>query len=439
MRRRPAFALVPFLAFLLLFLAASVQAGTRPVSQAPAPEVIAEIRVHGNHSTPDAHVIKLTGVNIGDPMTPDTIAQVTQRLRASRRFDEVEVRRRFRSLTDASQISLILLVRDFPSSAIDDLGLPIPGVPGPIRRIKDAIMFMPILNFQDGYGFTYGGRASFVNLLGSQGRVSVPLTWGGTRRAAVEIEKGLGRRSRLLGGAAIQRRENPHFERNDDRQQLWVKADREVYRGVRVGAQAGWTDVGFGSRDLPGDRFDDRFTTLGADVVLDTRHDPIFPRNAVYLRTAWEGLNLRGGPTINRHVADLRGYVGLIGQSVLSVRMLSSRVDRPLPPYEQALLGGASTVRGFRPGAFAGDNLFASSAELRVPLSSPLGISRMGVSLFVDSGTVYDDGQRLRDGTFRKGVGAGLFLLAPIFQLNVDVAYGIDHKVRLHVMTGFQF
>ena len=50
-------------------------------------------------------------------------------------------------------------------------------------------MFLPIVSYSEGYGFTYGARASFVDVLGEGGRVSVPLTWGGTRRAAVEIEK----------------------------------------------------------------------------------------------------------------------------------------------------------------------------------------------------------------------------------------------------------
>jgi hypothetical protein len=30
-------------------------------------------------------------------------------------------------------------------------------------------------------------------------------------------------------------------------------------------------------------------------------------------------------------------------------------------------------------------------------------------------------------------------MLATLFQLNLDVAYGIDNKVRVHFMTGFQF
>jgi outer membrane protein assembly factor BamA len=412
-------------------------------AQQTPPEVVAEIRVHGNHTTPDEEVIKLTGIAVGQPVTADTIAEVAKRLRASHRFDEVEVRKRYRSLTDLSQIAVIVLVQEYPTGAP---GIPMPGVPhvpipGPLRRIRNALMLMPILSYQDGYGFTYGGRASFVDLIGKEGRISVPLTWGGTRRAAVEIEKGFkrGPLSRITGGAAIARRENPHFDLPDLRNQLWAAADREIVDGLRVGVHGGWTDVGFGHRSDPLTRLDDRFTTFGTDVIVDTRHDPVFPRNAIYARAAWDRVNFTHWSTVNRYQTEVRGYVGLIGQTVLSVRARSERADGPLPPYEQPLLGGASTLRGFRAGAFAGDNLFTSSAELRIPLTSPMNVGRLGVSVFTDAGAVYNDGQRLRDATFQRGVGAGLFFLATIFQLNIDVAHGLDGGTRVHVMTGFSF
>jgi len=144
-------------------------------------------------------------------------------------------------------------------------------------------------------------------------------------------------------------------------------------------------------------------------------------------------------PTINRMQTDARGYVGLIGQSVVSVRARLDTSDGPLPSYEQWLLGGSSSLRGFKTASFAGDNRALAGVELRVPLSSPLGVTRLGLSTFVDSGTVYDHGVRLRDATFHHGAGAGVFLLAPFLQMNLDVAYGFDRGLRVHFTTGFQF
>jgi outer membrane protein assembly factor BamA len=431
----------------VLTFAVFIQAPLRAhVQTAQTAEHVAEVRIHGNHTTPDVEIIKLTGITLGDSVTAETLPQVAKRLRDSGRFRDVDVLKRYRSLTDASQVSLIVIVHEYPSVDPGIPGTPLPPVPGPIRRLLSQTMFLPIVTYSEGYGFTYGGRASFVDVLGEGGRVSVPLTWGGTRRAAVELEKTFDDDqrvsrvfSRVAGGAGISRRENPHFELPDTRQQIWGRVDKDLLRELRVGGGVSWTDVGFGLKEAPATRLDNRFTTVGADVTVDTRHDPISPRNAVYAQAGWERLNFSSGPPINRYRNEARGYLGVYGQSVLAVRALHQRVDRPLPLYEQALLGGASILRGHRAGSFAGDNLFASSIELRVPLSSPMGVGRLGVSAFADAGAVYNHGEKLRDATFHRGVGGGVFMLATLFQLNLDVAYGIDNKVRVHFMTGFSF
>ena len=424
---------------------ASTQAAGQGAS-AQAAEQVAEVRIHGNHTTPDVEIIKLTGITLGESVTAETLSLVTKRLRDSGRFRDVDVLKRYRSLTDASQVSLIVIVHEYPNVDPGIPGAPLPPVPGPIRRLMSQTMFLPIVTYSEGYGFTYGGRAAFVDVLGEGGRVSVPLTWGGTRRAAVELEKTFDDESRvsrvfsrLSGGAGIQRRENPFFELPDTRQQVWGRIDKDLVRGLRVGGGASWTDVGYGLKDVPSTRLDDRFTTVSADLTVDTRHDPIFPRNAVYAQTGWERLNFDSGPSINRYRNEARGYLGVYGQSVLAVRALHQRVDAPLPPYEQPLLGGASILRGHAAGSFVGDNLFASSVELRVPLSSPMGIGRLGISAFADAGAVYNHGVKLRDATFHQGFGGGVFMLATLFQLNLDVAYGVDNKVRVHLMTGFSF
>jgi outer membrane protein assembly factor BamA len=433
--RGMAFACCMLLVFVCAaFAQAHVQAQAQAQAQTQA-DVIAEIRIHGNYATTDADVIRLSGVSVGQPLAADAVDAVAKRLRASGRFQSVDVRKRLRSLTDPTQVALIIIVQEFPTSEAGDIT-----PPNPIRRLREKLMFLPIVSYADGYGLTYGGRASFVHLLGRDGRVSVPLTWGGMKRAAVEIEKTFsgGPISRLDGGASISRRENPYFRIDDDRQELWAHADRRIAGDLRVGASLGWTDVSFAA-------LDDRFVRYGLDVTYDTRRDPVFPRNAVYARVGWDALDFRAHPTVHRTSLEGRAYAGVFGQNVVSVRARYDGADGPLPAYEQALLGGASTLRGFRAGSFVGDNRLVSSIELRMPISSPLNAGKAGVDIFLDSGTVYDDGQKLRHARFRHGIGAGLFFSATIFQINADIAYGLDkgpgegRSWRFHLMSGFQF
>jgi len=422
---RPAVASV--LAGLLLWLAAGV-GPARAQARAGVAEVIAEVRVHGNYATPDADVLGLAGVMVGGPFAPSAMAEVRERLKRSGRFDQVEIRKRYRSIDDPSQVVLIIIVTEFPTTEIA------PGPPNPIQRIARSGMFLPILGYADGYGFTYGARATLVDAPADGGRVTFPLTWGGTKRAAAEFRQPIARGpiDSVLGGVAISRRRNPHYRTDDDRREVWVGAAQTIKGLFQVEGRAGYTRVGF-------DQLEDRFVSLGARVLVDTRLDPVFPRNAVVASAGWEHLRWDGGPRVNRLQGEVRGYVGLIGQTVLSLRAEAGRADKPLPPYERFLLGGAGSLRGYRAGAYSGDNLLAASAELRIPFTSPLKVGRAGVNVFVDAGTAYDHGTRLKDSKMRYGGGVGVFLLATIFQVNIDVAARQGGGSRVHVTTGFQF
>jgi hemolysin activation/secretion protein len=97
--------------------------------------------------------------------------------------------------------------------------------------------------------------------------------------------------------------------------------------------------------------------------------------------------------------------------------------SRALPPFEQQLLGGMASLRGYDVGSQVGDNLAAMSAELLMPITSPLSLARLGVKVFADTGTVYAAGASLEDQRFRWGYGLGAFINATVFTLGVDVGW----------------
>ncbi len=400
----------------------------------PQVEVITEIRVHGNAYVRDDEVIKLTGVSVGQPLPAGGLPEIEQRLKASGHFETVEIRKRYRSLENATDVALILLVHErpgFTSETIDER----PSGWG-WARMKSRLMFLPILGYDDGYGFTYGGRVSTIGLLGARERISVPLTWGGTRRAAVEIERTFtsGPLSRIESTFGISQRENPHFELDDQRVEWTARAERSFARLVRAGVDTSQSTVKFG-------QLDDRLWTMGANVALDTRGDPAFPRNAVMLGAGWTGLHVRRlEDAINQYTTDARGYLGLVRQAVLAGRVQYSTADRALPDYERLLLGGASNLRGFRTGTFDGDRMFVTSAELRVPITSVLSGAKLGLTAFMDAGKAFNVGQSMKDAAWHQGVGGGVFLIATIVRINLDVAHGLkDGDTRVHLSSGFSF
>jgi outer membrane protein assembly factor BamA len=424
--------IVPFVAFVARSAVTSVAfvgGCFVPIVAGAQTEAIAEIRVHGNHTTPDADVIGLSGLAIGEPASEERLRQAEDALRASRRFENVEVRKRYRSIENPAEILIILLVDEHAAVSAEDL------TPSPIKRFLASEQWLPILNYEDGYGLTYGVQFGFANTLGDRSRLSIPLTWGGERRAALELERSFDRGpfSRVSGAASIDRRVNPHYEASDLRQGARVEAERSVLPWLRVAAHARIAHVDFGGT------YAARHWAAGAHITVDTRIDPSFPRNAIHVRTGWERLAFPDGHA-GRWLADARGYVGVGGSAVLALRAQVATSSHSLPAPEQVLLGGKESLRGYRAGYAANDNLSAFSAEVRYPLNSPLNVGRFGVKGFVDAGTTWaSEGPGLSDQRFERGIGGGVYFGVAALILDLDVAWPESGNPRVHFGFGIAF
>ena len=201
---------------------------------------------------------------------------------------------------------------------------------------------------------------------------------------------------------------------------------------LRFGAGGRSDDVRFGEQT-------DRVSRFGGDVTVDTRVDPAFPRNALQATFGINRLQFDGGNARQRR-ADVTGYVGLFRQIVLAVRGVSITSNNTLPAYEQNLLGGVAYLRGYDAGYKAGDNVAAVSAELRMPVTSPLNIGRLGVKAFVDAGTVYAAGEKLRDQRLiDRGIGGGVYLQMTVVSVSLDVARSRAGNTRFLFGMGVTF
>ena len=415
--------------------------------QAPAqPEIVREIRVHGNAAIADAEVLKIAGIAMDSPLAADAVSTIEKRLKDSGWFETVQVRKRYRSISDPTDVAIVLVVHERPSVRVSETT----GAPkkDPFHVFKRRTMFLPILSYADGYGFTYGARFTWNDLLGLGERISTPLTWGGTRKAAVELERNFkrGPLTRVSTSGAIYQRENPAFNLGDeedgtDDQRLELKGRAERHFGhiFFTGVEATRAQVEFGLQPTV------QQWTLGADAAIDTRGDPAYPGNAVYLFAGWNALNLLEGfdagsaDRINRYTLDGRGYLRLFGQPVLAGRAYYRTADATLPLHERWLIGGSSTLRGFRTGSFTGDETLAGSAELRIPITSVISGAKLGMTIFMDAAKVADYSGSLKDARWEKSAGAGVFLIASIIKLNLDVAKAFDGGTRVHLSSGFTF
>lgn len=408
-------------------LVALIASAAPLVAQEQGPGTVGEVRVHGNHTTPDTDILAIVGEVVGKPATDSLIADVKSRLEKSGRFDGVDVRKRYRSIENLDDILLVVVIDEVPGISDTDL------TPSPLKRFRASGMFLPILRFDDGYGFTYGARVSFVDRFGPGSRLSVPLSWGGERQARLQAERTFrgGPFARLAGDVGIGRKENPHYDIGDRRAGIHARAESVVRRWLRLGGGGGVEDVRFGIED-------DRLKRFGGDVTLDTRVDPAFPRNAVHTTLGWERLTFDAGHA-DRKTTDIRTYVGLFGQTVLAARGFLISSSDPIPRFEQSLLGGDSMLRGYDAGHKANDNVSTGSLELRIPITSPLSIGRFGVKAFVDAGTAFASGARLKKQHYESAYGGGVYLHLTLLSVSLDIARSEAGKTRAHFGLGVTF
>ena len=400
-------------------------------------ETVAEIRIHGNLSLPDAEVLAMACVDVGDAAGPDLERTVRQRLEASGRFETVEVRRRYRSLTAIDEVALVIVVRERPGARFSN----------PMMRLLAAVgrrtMVAPIVDHREGYGVAYGVLTSFIDALGRGGRLSVPLTWGGHKRIGLEMETPIRGAviDRLRASVSRGRRRHPYFDVDVDRARFVVAVQRRLPRGFRMNGEAGWEDVRFAGR--PG-----RFVRAAAYLDYgDYRERPFTARRDMVVgRAGIERLAIDGGAgSITRPRLDARAYRGVGGQAVLAARLYFTGASAPLPPQERALLGGSpaagGTLRGWPAGVAVGDRIVAVSIELRLPVTSVLSEGRIGLRFFLDTAAAYNADHRIQDAVFRKGTGIGVFFLPPRFgyPVSIDVASDFAGGVRMHASAGFGF
>lgn len=396
---------------------------------AQAPEIVVGVQVHGNTVTPDEQIVRIAGLRVGDPFTDGLLDRAAARLRDTGRFERVEIRKRFASIADPSRILVVVLVDEGPVRIVVGSDQ----APHVERRRLANLMIMPVLGFEDGYGTTYGARLAVADVAGGASRVSVPLTWGARRRAAVELQKDLDwpGAPRVSAGAGIERRSHPFYAADADRRAAWARVEWQPVRPIRAGTTATWQRVSLLGEELSG-------PSAAADVVLDTRLDAVLPRNAVYARASIERYGFAGRAFTARRL-EARGYVGTPGQAVIVLRARREDTSGPAPAFFQSLLGGAGSVRGFAAGRAVGDTLVTGSAVVRVPLTSPLDLARLGVSAFVDTGAVHDSGERLGDQRWATGAGGGIWMGAAVFHLSLVAAHGFGAGMRLHLSVGVSF
>ena len=194
-----------------------------PAALTAQQEVVAAIQVHGNTLTSSDDIIRASGIGVGDSVSDALLSEAEARLRAAMKLDSVDVLKRFASISDPTQVLILIQVDEGP------VRIDIPDVDGPrprrarsagwarsraVRRSRFSVMFLPILGAEDGYGFTYGAQFAFA------GHRNMSAAWS-CRRAGAETSASPSSISRSFRGVSrrgcgrarfLQRRTHPFFD-----------------------------------------------------------------------------------------------------------------------------------------------------------------------------------------------------------------------------------
>ena len=394
-------------------------------------EVIAEVRVHGNVAIAEEEVLRLAEVEVGAAFEADTAADHRETASSDRQISEG--RGAEAVCVDRRSVENFRRHRGRRGRREDRMG-PGFGRRAAHRQASRAWSDVPA-------GSRRAGRLRMDlrrALCGAErGRLAeprrLPAHVGRRQARGRAVREGFRREARSIAspaGLSVSRREHPFYERDDDRLRLSARVERDLLPKLRAGATLGTEHVRFLADDT-------RFLQTGADLVLDTRLDPVLARNAVYARAAWDRYAVtRSGdvPSVQRRPPRLRGTDR------------PERAGRPRVPERvrpaAAAVSAADPRRHGQPARVQGrlrrgDTLVAGSAEVRTPITSPLNIAKLGVSAFVDVGTVYDHRARLEDQRFGKGIGGSVWLSAAFFRLNFAVAKAVGGGTRVHFGTSF--
>ncbi len=151
----------------------------------------------------------------------------------------------------------------------------------------------------------------------------------------------------------------------------------------------------------------------------DTRDSQIHPHQdwKIGFNCDIASKSLGGDFDFQRYRLEINRYQKLFSAAhVLAMRFWLQQVKGTAPYYEQSIIGGGWTARGFKADRFIDRTLTISSAEYRFPI-----YKRIGGILFVDAGRVYSDIKKVTWHDWKTNGGGGLRYYLTNFVVRLDV------------------
>ncbi len=367
---------------------------------------INEIRVEGNRETDPSVVVRETRLRRNELFNPEKVGKIRDRLRRLNIFSAVEEPELFLRDTVGG---LNIRVREGNTNTFD-------GIVG----------YVP--SNGTGQGGYVNGLASVTmrNLFGTGRKLS--FRWQREDRYSQEIgvqylEPWIFGQPVNLGGGFQQRQQDSSYVTRDFSLKSELMLSEELSVGllfltnaVIPSATAGVVGI---SRS--------RSTSVGAEILYDTRNDSYSPTGGARYRTDYQygRRNIGGTSTLVQHLSiDLDFYLSTFSRQVVAMGVHGREIQGDSPEESELYrFGGARSLRGYRENQFVGSRIAWSNTEYRFLLAR-----KSFLYGFIDSGYYYRPADLERtvaatDG-LKLGYGIGIQLETDLGVMGVSFALG---------------
>jgi len=184
------------------------------------------------------------------------------------------------------------------------------------------------------------------------------------------------------------------------------------------------------SADLKKEEGKNRINSITVGLTRDSRDSKIKPTSGSRNSVTVEYAGLGGDKEFTKEILDSTFYFPLPKNFILSQHLQFGIAYGNIPIYEKFYAGGAETIRGYQElsvgpqdalsNAVGGKSILLENLEISHPLYKDI----LYWAVFFDAGNVWDEIKNFDLGELKKGVGAGIRIKVPFFQIPIRIDYG---------------
>ena len=394
-------------------------------------KIISEIEIMGNNLTKDYIILREMKTKEGTPLNPELLELDQKRIQSLQLFNRVFIQ----TIPEGKEVKVVIFVTEMWYV-----------YPYPIFFINE----------RDWNKISWGAGLEHLNYRGRAEKlyISFWLGYNPTLQVKYQTPWFLSKRD-LYAGLIVDYshiRNKHFFARNitEDHIKVAGSLGRRLGYHMFVNTTIGYEEVSVNpeySYCLNSHTSTDQIPFMLLSFSWDYRDLREYTHSGFYVSLLGIKRGISGFPVnYSRIDLDNRVYIPLLGKTTLALRTAGTVSFGKVPLYDLVYLGYSERVRGHFDKRIEGENRFIFSSSYRFPLlpikyynlgnRPELRNLKFGISgsIFLDSGYIWNQGDKFVASKINTGYGVGVLFHVPIFNI-LRLELGFDEKGRKEYIT----